>query len=551
MEKERMPRVRFEGNEQARMMGTVFAENLVDLCRKVEDGSDAAGTFEKGFLHTSTLPHEGTCYYDQMWSRDAGRGIQELARFGFVEKASCVVDYVLAHKNYGDHWGRLIDRRMEEDYELDGNTHLLCGIYLTWHGLGRKRDVGIRYVEDTREVFAWMERLMDECPYGQLIPCVSELAGNPQDVVPVYAIYPNYGARVCFLAFAEMADACGMADVAGQYRRRAGELEEAMKGCLISGGVGRGTQTPEGIWLNGLRGDDGTVYEIANFGARYSVHHWTRQVPYIQAYDMGVDSLPLDSMESVNRRSYGYLRHEMARGYYFRRYGFVSNTCWTGSGGRHDDTMCGYGQNYFSQAALMADDVNTYGKCLEGIVRLAYDGDIIEPMTFEMNPWVLHECFAYDNYEKALDHTFGRVADWENGVMDNPGDEGNLVQACETLKTLALTVGLSAREGCLIVKPRLPWRWDGMEVRDYPVVDEEGKVHRISLSFRHERWLRRCSLKVTQADGLTRIRVRFGPFPEYPGREEELSKSYRLEKTRGASWLWQESVLKEELAAEL
>ena len=90
-----------------------------------------------------------------------------------------------------------------------------------------------------------------------------------------------------------------------------------------------------------------------------------------------------------------------------------------------------------------------------------------------------------------------------------------------------------------------------MEVRDYPVVDEEGNTHRISLTFRHERWLRRCSLKVTEAGGLARVKVRFGPFPAYLDRERELSQTYGLERTRGASWLWQESAVKDELSVEL
>ena len=127
------PRMRFFGNEFAKEMGAVFAENLADLLAKVDDGS---GDYPKGFLHTSTLPHEGTCYYDQVWARDAGRGAQELARYGFVDEAKLVVEYFLSHKNFGDHWGRLIDRPIQEDYELDGNTHIL-----KWHrrDLARQR----------------------------------------------------------------------------------------------------------------------------------------------------------------------------------------------------------------------------------------------------------------------------------------------------------------------------------------------------------------------------------------------------------------------------
>ena len=195
----------------------------------------------------------------------------------------------------------------------------------------------------------------------------------------------------------------------------------------------------------------------------------------------------------------------------------------------------------------MMDDVNTYGKCLEGIARLAYDGDVIEPMTFEMNPYVLHECFEYDHYEQALDHTFGKKEDWERMVADNPGDEGNLVQACETLKSLAMVAGVSVEGDTLVVKPRLPWRWDGMELKDFPVVDGEGRVYRVSLIYRHERWERSCSLKVTESGGLEKVRVRFGPFPAVTSSRADW-KEYECEHTPGASFFWSEGGLEQSIA---
>lgn len=538
-----IPRMRFFGNEFARDMGAVFAENLADLLAKVDDGT---ADYPKGFVHTSTLPHEGTCYYDQVWARDAGRGAQELARFGFVEQAQAAVEYFLSHKNFGDHWGRLIDRSVPEDFELDGNTHILNGIAETWRASGRDKELGARYMNACREVFDWMESCMDSCPVGDLIPCQSELAGNPCGDGVVYAIYPNYGAVIAMRNFADLAQDCELFEDAERLHGLAFRLMDGILSALVSRGEEERTRTPAGVWLNGLTAQ-GECYEEANFGARFAIHHWTRQAPFIQNFDAGLNTLEEDDAKKTHIASYEYLRHEMAKGIYFRKYGFVSNTCWTGAGGRHDDTMCGYGQNYFTQAALMMDDVNTYGKCLEGIARLAYDGDIIEPMTFEMNPYILHECFEYDHYEQALDHTFGKRADWERMVADNPGDEGNLVQACETLKTLAMTAGVSVEDGVLIVKPRLPWRWDGMELKDFPVTDRQGRVYRISLTYRHERWERSCSLKVTQSGGLERVRVRFGPFPAVTSSNTDW-KQYEREAVPGASFFWSEGGLEQSIA---
>ncbi len=533
----KIPKIRFEGCEFAHDMGRIFAENLADLLAKVDDGS---GAFPRGYLHTSTVPHAGTCYYDQVWARDAGRGVQELARYGFAEEARSVVDFFLANKNFGDHWGRIIDRHIGEDYELDGNTHILNAIAETWRACGKDAALGREYLQKTSDVLDWFARCMDECPIGELIPCISELSGNPCVMEPVYAIYPNYGAYVALCNFADMAAYCDESEMASRYTALAERLMHSIRTVLLSDGDVSKTRVPGGVWLNG-RTSDGKPYETAFFGAHFDIHCWTRQAPYIQNFDMGVSGLCEDDAKEVHLRSYAYLRHAMAGGYYFRRYGFVSNTCWGGAGGRHDDTMCGYGQNYFTQAALMVDDVNTYGKALEGIARLAYDGDVIEPATYEMNPFVLHECFEYDNYEKALDHTFGKVAVPDQGVMDNPGDEGNLVQACETLKTLAMVVGVSMENGVLTVMPRLPWKWDEMELCDYPVVDSDGTCHRLHLLYRHERWARKCRVQLLsdETDGrpITSMRVRFGPFAPVLSTMADLT-AYEKEVTDRATFLW-------------
>lgn len=533
------PSVRFWGNEYASRMGTIFAETLADLVAKV----DAGGDFPKGFLHTSTMPHEGTCYYDQVWARDAGRGAQELARNGYIREASWVVDYFLDHKNFGDHWGRLIDRKIDEDYELDGNTHILNAIAEVWRASGKSLDTGSRYLNECIPVFRWMEKCMDECPFGDLVPCKSELAGNPVWDDEIYAIYPNYGAAISIRNFVEMAKCCGRDDVAQWLKSLLDRIETSLTEVLVS--KGQKTNVPEGVWLNGIA-KTGELYETANFGTHFPIHHWTRQLPFVQNFDAGINGLEENAALQAHDKSYQYIRHEMAKGYYFRKYGFVSNTCWTGAGGRHDDTMFGYGQNYFTQAALLMDDVNVYGKCLEGIARLGYDGDVIENLSFEMNPFLPHECFSYDNYEKALDHTFGTYEEADKGIADNPGDEGNLVQAVETLKSIAMVIGVSVSGNTLVVKPRLPWLWDGVEIVDYPVVDGKGQTHRISLTYRHERWKRHCALNVTDPGGLVKIRVRFGPFPSHIATAEDVGR-FAEEKTPNATFFWSEGGNKQEI----
>ena len=516
-----MPFVRFGGDAFAQAMGPIFIENLADLRMKVDDGS---GEYPRGMLHTSTLPHPGTCYYDQMWSRDAGRALQELARYGLLDEARSVVDYILSCRTFGDHWGRTVNMPLG-DLETDGNTHLLLGIYATWDACGRHPAEAKRYVEACTDILRWFVRVMDECPWGDLVGCASELSGDPERTI--YAIFPSYGVWTCLKAFGEMAQAAGLD--AAWLEKQADRLEQGMLQALV---IGDGERA--GCWLNGLNAADGSPADTGAFcGTRFDISRWTRQLPFIQDYDRGVTHAT-PALDAVHRASYALVRHGMAQGLYFRKYGFVSCTCWAGIGQRHDDSMAGYGQNYMTQAALLQDDVAGYGKCLEGIARLAFDGNVLEPGSFEMNPWVMHECFSYERYEQALDHTFA--------TAENPGDEGNMVQAAETLKSIALVLGLRAgKEGGLWVTPRLPWTWDDAEARDLPVTLADGRRLRVNLRFTHERWLRRTTLRLNfdQAPGL--LRLRFGPYPLVLDDERELAQRYRIERAGGASWLWLEA----------
>lgn len=505
------PRIRLTGTDLVRRLGVIYTQILCDLQMKVDDGSGSE--YPKGFLHTSTTNLSDPCYYAQMWSRDAGRGVMELARSGLIADAESVADYISSRgKDYDDHYGRIINRERCGSHEVDGNVNLLLAFYEVWNYGGRKPEKGQAYLENAKSVFEWFEKLADECPYGDLLASKSELSGNANTVYFIYAVFATYGAMIACHAYAEMAAQLGETDYGKQLTRLEERFCTALTSYLVSEGKngGQDTKTPAGVWLNGLDERSGKAAEIGDFGPEFDISRWTRQLPFVQDFDCAFRST--GTLAKINAASYEYIRDGMCEGYFFRRYGFVSNTCFSGMGGRHDDTMAGYGQNFFSQAALMNDDVNVYTKCLEGIARLAYDGDIVAPKTFELNPWVMHECFTYENYEQGLDHTYGRDGDRFKKIMHNPGDEGNLVQSAETLKTMALVVGLGADGDCLEVTPRMPWEAEKAEIRDFPVVTAAG-LRRISYTYEMDRVENRFELKLTGADGISKAAVRLGPLP--------------------------------------
>ena len=101
--------------------------------------------------------------------------------------------------------------------------------------------------------------------------------------------------------------------------------------------------------------------------------------------------------------------------------------------------------------------------------------------------------------------------------MENPGDEGNLVQEAEILKAFSIVA-----------------LWDTMECVDWPVTDADGRTHRIRFTVRHERWLRRCTVELEGIGRFEGTDIRFGPFP----RLQNNPKGYETELIGNASWIW-------------
>ena len=198
------PILRFEGNDLARRMGAVFAENVHDLVEKVDM---EPGGYEAGFFHTSTVRHPNTCYYDSVWSRDAGRGLIELSRLGFQREAEAAAGYLLRNLNKGDHWGRTTSPNDSCGYEADGNALVLLGIANVWKMSGDKEKLGAEYLKAAEPVVKWLEHEMRGNPLGCLLPCISELSGNPSTPYTVTAVFPNYALKMALEGLLEMARA--------------------------------------------------------------------------------------------------------------------------------------------------------------------------------------------------------------------------------------------------------------------------------------------------------------------------------------------------------
>ena len=111
VETRKYTRIRLEGTDLLKRLGVIYSQIVNDLLMKVDDGN---GNYPRGFLHTSTTPLSVPNYYDQMWSRDVGRGIQELVECGLIEDARSVVECVFGYGTYGAMIAALSFREMAD-----------------------------------------------------------------------------------------------------------------------------------------------------------------------------------------------------------------------------------------------------------------------------------------------------------------------------------------------------------------------------------------------------------------------------------------------------
>lgn len=524
------PSLRFDGCDAARIMTRVFRENLHDLADKFDPGG---GQYERGYLHTSTELAPGTNYYNTVWSRDGGRGLIELALLGYVEEAVAVAEFFLRHINGGDHWSRIINLEPDhEAIETDGNGLALLGIYQAWRVSGANRERAEGWLPGLLKVAGWARRLSAASPFGRLLPSRSELSGNPERGTGVYALYTNYVMALGLEGVARIAAAAGHPEAGAIRSLSAGILADL--GRLLKSD-GKISLAPSGCWFNGLDPRTGRGYDNAEWcGIHFPIFHWTRQAPCLLLSDLHGYRLEGSPDAHMEEMSFDYLLLRMNQSPFFRKYGFVSNTAWTGMGDRHDDTMFGYGQSFFTQSSLHLDSVNAYSLCLEGMARLGFDGHVCEPLTYERSPWLFHECYHYENYEAGLDHTFGRMTGRQPGGMDNAGDEGNLVQACEGVKALRLVMGVNSLDPAAPeIMPRLPWNWDRLEAKNVFLVTPDGPA-RINYTIELDWASDEARFALSSDRPLSNLSIRLGPFPRRCHLPEGMGV---VEGNRWAKWL--------------
>lgn len=479
-----------------------------DLLEKI-DATD-------GFFHTST--RDAPCYdvhgrlvghgihYNTCWTRDAGRGITELAHLGHeIVRKSC--DWLGRHLMYAPpRWVRAYARDGEDFYptrgawsdghlETDGHAAVLVGMADTLRYFGAGDDVTRKVLLDQYATgLKWLFHHSERSQFHHLLFTDSEVSERNYGS---YDIYSNtfacqalrYAARLLPVLF----EKCPALPV-----ELAGRLSED---------IGVYLRDPDrDMWLQG-RFSDGRVQQHMShaMGETLEFQHVLFQLAPLLLFTEGGSYDPLTDQEpawvrtsertfddilSISRRRF---RQEGLGSFYAGNcYGIVPPVEF---GGVSQATSMQFGHGLFTQAALLLDRMAVFEEALATIAR-----GVDNPLFGDTYRYVApHLCFR-------------------EGEVHGYGDIGNLVNSAELLKIVRLMAGVDDSGQTLRIMPRVPAGWQ-IQAVDVPValVREDGIVRgRVSLTVEHE--VHGASLSVTVAGDIDTFSVRMGPFPGTEGR---------------------------------
>lgn len=306
-------------------------------------------------------------------------------------------------------------------------------------------------------------------PYGLIRGTNWENAGN-REHGPCYALSTTLGAAAGLRKAAGLAERLGDAAAAKQWRELAADLRAATLKHLVlqqDHKCPTGFVLPTGTWAYGLR-TDGKIEDQPLAG-----YFWAGGAP------IEVDGL----MPATDRELYDVYDRTLKLAVPLmerRAHGVVS----------------GYSDSYDGPDALIAtaalcDRISSLQSLLEGLAR---DTDVVEDRGTEI----------------------AELSRWANGA-GGWAEDTNLVCAAGFLYPLRVLAGIDdlltdGRQ--LSLFPRLPWKWTGLRVNNWPARcrDSNGRETWTHLTYRLQRSDRFCRMQIRTTGSVPGLNVRLGPF---------------------------------------
>ncbi len=477
------PRVTFKGDVYATVLQNAFYANVQDMLNKV-DASGFYHTSTKGALAWAGVPWSaggefGTwrnnvgVYYDQSWSRDLGRTMQELADLGFLDPATRGLDLALRDARlyqenpsltfHGHplppHWSRIINRPdPSTPFENDGHGLISLALYKLWQRLP-DRDSWLRaHWIDVKAAGDWIPWQFDHPELSGardgVLYTTGESAGGKG-----YSVYPDYICMTSLEALARMADSIGETHSAALWRSRAAKMRSAMFAHYIISDPKYGS-----VWTLVDAGwpNKSTVLGPIILQADYTAYA-PEADPRWQSADQAAYQRLLDTYKPLG--FYGW--------------------------------AMGYGQGFVTQSALLLDRMNDATTMFHWTAKEIYDPRL------GSREFIVPEGAQLDPTGKFIYRT---------------GESGNGVQEDEIIKAFRILLGVDDLDPAHPrITPRMPYGWTELATDKYPILfSHDGKVETASLNYRLTRSSSQMSLAISSNKPIGTVPIRLGPFKDSP-----------------------------------
>lgn len=495
------PFVSFSGDIYATILENAFYANVQDMRDKI-DADGMYHTSTKGAPNWSHYSGFGTytndvgCYYDDSWSRDMGRSLQELTALNYTNAALRCADYCLrcarlwenpSNSFHGQgrpvnwehlaaafpiatnaagiilppHWGRIANRPQNWCvFENDGHGLVCMFLYKLWQHLPDRNEWLRARWPDIKAAGDWVlwqfaHPKISGATNGMLFTTSesASMIGN--------SVYPDYTCMNALLALAKMADSIGETNSAARWRDRAEEMRAAMARQYMTYDRKYGR-----VW----------TLNRAGFPNKSTV---LGPLILLADYEGFAPQDDAPAWRPVNEASYQRLVDT------YKPFGFYGQAF-------------GYGQGFITQAALLLDRMHDATTMLDWAAKEIYypqlkSGRFIAPEACDIDPT-------------------GRY--WYR-----IGDLGNGVQEAEIVKALRLVIGVDdTHPERLQFYPRMPYDWNEIAVKRYPVLFETGGMTRTALlDYRLTRSREGMNLAIGADQAIGPVAMRLGPFEERPG----------------------------------
>ena len=471
------PVVKFTGTPLAEIFTNVYAHNIQDMRTKKVDVNGGMHTSSGDladfglYIGMGTFRSNARCYYDHVWTRDAGRTMMEVIESGETERAvkagneAIRLLYDPSSKFSQPHWQRIGNAsRLNNDglwrsvggKENDGHGAMMLFLYkLIEHQCvdGRWVKDNWKALCDAAEWYCWQMDHPKESGFDKVLSSESEASTQQYGT---YDLFSNYNAYVALQAYARLASQNGDQIHKERWSQYAGKLNSGIMEMFttIHPRFGR-------IFVDVT--NDCWTWEYKRFAPLFLAND-------LNTYDLAIQDPELYAI--------------CYNTYLAQKEDFFSY-----SSGR----QMGYGQGYITETAILVDEPVDMKGYVEQAAAFCYhhsDYNYIVPEGVIMHP---SEKYWFRN-----------------------SDLGNAVQQGEIVKAGRLLIGLDDLnpEIGLTVIPRLPATWNSIEVQDYPVVatDLQGKYLRTKVKYNLDRIENGYKFQLETADAICMGQLRLGPF---------------------------------------